>query len=70
MSAKLEDILDQTDRLSDESTGAFPRSRKVHVRGSRDDLRVGMREISQTPTPADGGNIDNPAITLYDTSGP
>ena len=70
MSAKLEDILDQTDRLSDESTGAFPRSRKVYVRGSRDDLRVGMREISQTPTPADGGNIDNPAITLYDTSGP
>ncbi|HEV2686531.1 MAG TPA: hypothetical protein VGW79_07825, partial [Actinomycetota bacterium] len=36
-------------------------SRKVYVTGSRDDLRVPFREVSQS----DG----NPPIRLYDTSG-
>jgi phosphomethylpyrimidine synthase len=70
MSAKPEDILDQTARLSDSATGAFPRSGRIYVQGSRDDLRVGMREVSQTDTPAAGGGLANPPITLYDTSGP
>ncbi len=38
--------------------------------GSRPDLRVPMREISQSDTPASFGVEKNPPITVYDTSGP
>ncbi len=48
----------------------FPSSRKIFVTGSRPDLRVPMREIEQSPTPAQLGSEENPAITIYDTSGP
>ena len=48
----------------------LPRSRKIYVEGSRADLRVPMREISQSDTPAAFGAEPNPAITVYDTSGP
>ena len=44
----------------------LPNSRKIHVAGSRPDIRVPMREISQTPT----GNEPNPSLCVYDTSGP
>ena len=33
----------------------LPRSRKIYVQGSRDDLRVPMREIEQSDTPASFG---------------
>ena len=65
---------------SAESTSeSFPRSRKVYVPGSiHADVRVPMREISQSSTEAmfagDGsvGGLDvpNPSITVYDASGP
>ena len=48
----------------------LPSSHKIHVQGSRADLRVPMREISQSDTPAAFGAEANPAITVYDTSGP
>ena len=48
----------------------LPSSRKIYVPGSRPDLRVPMREISQSDTPAAFGAESNPAITVYDTSGP
>ncbi len=48
----------------------LPCSRKVHVEGSRPDLRVPMREISQSDTPALFGAEKNPPIYVYDTSGP
>ncbi|TMK83410.1 MAG: phosphomethylpyrimidine synthase ThiC [Actinobacteria bacterium] len=44
-----------------ETTASRSSSRKVYVTGSRDDLRVPFREVSQS----DG----NPPIRLYDTSG-
>jgi phosphomethylpyrimidine synthase len=44
----------------------LPNSRKVHVTGSRPDIRVPMREISQTPT----GSEANPSIYVCDCSGP
>jgi phosphomethylpyrimidine synthase len=34
---------------------ALPRSRKIYVAGSRPDLRVPMREISQSDTPTQMG---------------
>jgi phosphomethylpyrimidine synthase len=50
----------------------LPNSRKVYVTGSRPDLRVPMREISQSDTHAAPGSAaeQNPPIYVYDTSGP
>ena len=48
----------------------LPQSRKVYVEGSRTDIRVPMREISQSDTPASFGVEKNPPIYVYDTSGP
>ncbi len=70
MSAIPEDFIEKTHRLSSEITQPFPRSRKIHVTGSRPDIRVGMREIEQDDTPTSSGVEKNPPITVYDTSGP
>ena len=49
----------------------FPASRKVHVEGTlHPSVRVPMREISQHPTRTQQGMVENPPITVYDTSGP
>ena len=48
----------------------LPNSRKVYVTGSRSDIRVPMREISQADTPASMGAEANPPIYVYDCSGP
>ncbi len=70
MSVCHEELTELTSRLSEEATRPFPNSRKVFVTGSRPDIRVGMREIGQMPTQSETGSITNPAITVYDTSGP
>jgi phosphomethylpyrimidine synthase len=48
----------------------LPNSRKIHVQGSRPDIRVPMREISQSDTPAGMGAEKNSPICVYDCSGP
>ncbi|MBJ7314149.1 phosphomethylpyrimidine synthase ThiC [Rugamonas sp. CCM 8940] len=48
----------------------LPNSRKIYVQGSRPDIRVPMREISQADTPASFGFEANPPVYVYDTSGP
>jgi len=48
----------------------LPRSRKVYAEGSRPDIRVPMREVSQSDTPASFGAETNPPVFVYDTSGP
>jgi len=48
----------------------LPNSRKIYVQGSRADIQVPMREISQSDTPASFGFETNPPIYVYDTSGP
>jgi phosphomethylpyrimidine synthase len=70
MSAIPQDFIRNTARLSDEATQPFARSRKIHVQGSRADLRVPMREVSQTDTQTQRGVEENPPIYIYDTSGP
>ncbi|MES1946855.1 phosphomethylpyrimidine synthase ThiC [Salinisphaera sp. C84B14] len=57
-------------RLADEMREPFPNSRKIHETGSRPDIRVPMREVSQSNTPATFGVEKNPPITIYDCSGP
>ena len=57
-------------RVSEEMRKPLPGSRKIYVQGSREDLRVPMREIALSPTPTREGNIPNPPLVVYDTSGP
>ncbi len=70
MSAIPEDFISKTARLSEEVTRPFSNSCKIYVQGSRDDIRVGMREIQQDDTPDNMGFEVNPPIPVYDTSGP
>ena len=59
----------------------LPNSRKIYVEGSQPDIRVPMREVSQSDTPlmfggesgagGDGARSEpNPPIYVYDCSGP
>ena len=70
MNQPAEDLRNQTSRLSEDVTGPLLGSRKIYHPGSRPDLRVGMREIEQTASSTSFGSGLNPAIPLYDTSGP
>ncbi len=72
MSAIPEEFLQKTAKLSAEVTQPFPNSTKIYVQGSRPDIRVPMREITQSPTHnLDGSEAEsNPPIIVYDTSGP
>ncbi|HRF44301.1 MAG TPA: phosphomethylpyrimidine synthase ThiC [Candidatus Competibacteraceae bacterium] len=70
MSAIPQDFLRATAELSAAVTQPFPNSRKIYLAGSRPDLRVPMREITQQPTPTGFGIEANPPIPVYDCSGP
>lgn len=52
------------------SIAPFPNSQKIYVQGSRPDIRVPMREISLADTATELGGEKNPAVRVYDTSGP
>jgi len=56
--------------ISEDVTKALSGSRKVYVQGSRSDIRVPMREIAVTDTRLQNGVEKNPAIRVYDTTGP
>ena len=62
-------FLATTAQVDEAAIQALPNSRKIYVTGSRPDLRVPMREISQADTPAMFGSEKNPPIYVYDTSG-
>src|SRR5579859_4791533 len=70
MSAVPEEFVRRTDALAEEATRPFANSRKVYVSGSRAGVRVPMREIALSDTPAMFGVEQNPAFHVYDTSGP
>ena len=66
-------------RLDDASIAPLPMSEKFYVTGSRPDIRVPMRKITQSPTPLEMaqsggagqiGEEENPPVFVYDTSGP
>lgn len=66
----LDQNLSQTASVDQLSTQALPNSRKFYVTGSRDDIRVAMREVTQSPTHLRDGQLeDNPPVRIYDTSG-
>jgi phosphomethylpyrimidine synthase len=60
----------KTAQVDEGAVKPLPRSRKTYLSGSRPDIRVPMREISQSDTPASMGAEKNPPIYVYDTSGP
>jgi phosphomethylpyrimidine synthase len=70
MAAIAEDIFQKSAELSAEVIKPFTGSRKIFVEGSSPDVRVPMREVSQTPTRINDGIEPNPPIYVYDTSGP
>jgi len=48
----------------------FPNSKKTYLKGSRDDIKVPMREITLSQTTFSDGSIEeNPPLCVYDTSG-
>ncbi|MDO9239643.1 MAG: phosphomethylpyrimidine synthase ThiC, partial [Methylicorpusculum sp.] len=47
----------------------YPASEKIYVEGSRPDIRVPMRKINLSDTPAHFGTETNPPLYVYDTSG-
>jgi phosphomethylpyrimidine synthase len=57
-------------RVDQAAIQPLPNSRKIHVQGSRPDIRVPMREISQSDTPASLGAEPNAPVYVYDCSGP
>jgi phosphomethylpyrimidine synthase len=57
-------------KVDSAAVAPLPASRKVYVQGTRADVRVPMREIAQTDTPASMGAEANPPLAVYDTSGP
>jgi phosphomethylpyrimidine synthase len=64
------DFLSQNAQVDAAAVQQLPNSEKIYITGSRPDLRVPMRKISQSDTPTDMGGEENPPIFVYDTSGP
>jgi phosphomethylpyrimidine synthase len=53
------------------TTDPFPNSAKIYVEGAQPGVRVPMREIRVAPTQThQGRTVENPPVTVYDTSGP
>ena len=49
-------FLNTTAHVDEAAVKSLPNSRKVYIEGSRPDIRVPMREISQSDTPLGHGN--------------
>ena len=62
--------LKETAQVDSASVQPLPNSRKIYLEGSRPDIRVPFRSISQATTATDSGEEKNPDILVYDTSGP
>jgi phosphomethylpyrimidine synthase len=70
MNAANPQFLAATATVDEAAIQPLPNSRKIYVQGSRPDMQVPMREISQSDTPASFGAEKNPPVYVYDTSGP
>ena len=49
---------------------SFNGSKKIYITGSKPEIKVPMREVSQTNSISSEGEFKNPPIYLYDCSGP
>jgi phosphomethylpyrimidine synthase len=57
-------------KVDSAAVAPLPASRKIYIQGTRAGIRVPMREIAQTDTPAAMGAETNAPLAVYDTSGP
>jgi len=57
-------------QVDEAAIAPLPNSRKIYVEGSRPDIRVPMREITQSDTSESMGFERNPPVYVYDCSGP
>ncbi|MDQ8181700.1 phosphomethylpyrimidine synthase ThiC [Pelagicoccus sp. SDUM812005] len=63
--------MSDTETTSASTFEPLPNSRRVYIAGSRDDIRVPMREISLSDTlKPDGSKEPNEPVKVYDCSGP
>jgi phosphomethylpyrimidine synthase len=70
MNAVPERVSDDIGGLDAEALKPFPNSRKSYAVGRAEDMKVPMREVTQSPAVTSSGTEQNPSISLYDTSGP
>ena len=63
-------FLSATATVDERTILPLPNSRKIYIEGSRPDIQVAMREISQSDTAAPYDAEKNPSIYVYDCSGP
>ncbi|MDX5297927.1 MAG: phosphomethylpyrimidine synthase ThiC, partial [Gammaproteobacteria bacterium] len=70
MNARTPEFLSESVQVDSAAVKPLPNSRKVYIQGSRPDIRVPMREIQLADTPTAFGGESNPAVRVYDCSGP
>ena len=63
-------FLAATAEVDEAAIKQLPNSRKTYVTGSRPDIRVPMRAVTQADTPSMYGGEKNPEVFVYDCSGP
>src|SRR5690606_7648095 len=68
--SKTAHFLAETARVDEAAIQPLPGSRKIHVEGSRPDIRVPFRDISLSPPRTSAEDEQNPPLLVYDTSGP
>ena len=69
MNAPAEKFLAASAQVDSAAIAPLPNSRKVYVQGSRPDLQVPMREISQSDAPTSFGGEKKPEVYVYTGSG-
>lgn len=67
--SRLEKFTSENAQVDSAAIQPLPSSRKVYIQGSRDDIRVPMREITLSDTTTSDGVEKNPPLCVYDTSG-
>ena len=69
MSVAIKPAANESSIESDEKP--LPNSRRIYVEGKQPGVRVPFREIDQSPTRNFANSLEeNPAVRVYDTSGP
>jgi phosphomethylpyrimidine synthase len=68
MEAEMTEVIDR-EGVTSSADARDNGARRVYVRGSRPDINVPFREVSQAPTRGVGGDTPNPPLHRYDTSG-
>ena len=62
--------LNEVKNKIEENSKEVLKSRRIYVEGSRKDIQVPFKEVRQENTNGITEPERNPAITIYDTSGP